>query len=163
MLIAIMSDSHDHVDRLKQAVQILRERGIITVVHAGDFVAPFALAPLVSAGIRLFAVFGNNDGELAGLKRASASIGEIQAAPYRFELDGKRFVLNHVPLSESRISEEKYRTDYVIYGHTHIPEQKKVGSLTLINPGELGGWLYGKPTMAILDTSTGLCECIDLK
>ncbi len=163
MLVAILSDSHDHVDRLKQAMQILSERGITTVIHAGDFVAPFALAPIVSAGVKFFAVFGNNDGEIAGLKRASAPIGEIQAPPYRFELDGKRFLLTHAPLPETRIAVEKYQTDYLVYGHTHLPEKKEVGSLTLINPGELGGWLKRRATIAILDTATGMCEFVDLK
>ncbi|MBM3334516.1 metallophosphoesterase [Candidatus Sumerlaeota bacterium] len=162
MLIGITSDSHDHVERIKQAVRILAERGIKTVIHAGDFVAPFALDPLVEAEVALYAIFGNNDGEIRGLKQKAAPIGGIQAAPYRFELAGKRFLLNHAPLSDQRIAAEQGRTDFVVFGHTHVAEYRRINGLFLINPGELCGWLKGKASFAILDTDTGDCEFVEL-
>jgi len=157
-----MSDSHDHVDRIKQAIRILGERGITTVIHAGDFVAPFALAPLVEANLKLYAVLGNNDGEIRGLRLKADAIGGIQPGPYRFELAGKRFLVNHAPLPDDRIAAERGHTDYVIYGHTHIAEHRRVGDVVVINPGELCGWLKDKATFAILDTDSGECEFVEL-
>jgi putative phosphoesterase len=158
-----MSDSHDHLERIRQAVRILTERGVTTVIHAGDFVAPFALVPLVEAKFALHAILGNNDGEIAGLRRVAAPIGGIQAGPHRFELAGKKFLVNHAPLSDERIADAaRMRTDFVVYGHTHIAEQRRIGHLTLINPGELCGWVKGRATLAVLDTDSGQCEFIDL-
>jgi hypothetical protein len=163
MLIGIISDSHDHIARIKQALAVLAERGITTVIHAGDFVAPFALVPFVEANLSLYAVFGNNDGEIRGLRQKAEPIGGIQAGPYRFELGGKRFLVNHAPLSDDRIAVERHRTDCIIYGHTHVAEQRRVGSLTLINSGELCGWLKGRPTFVILDVASGQCEFVELQ
>ena len=41
--------------------------------------------------------------------------------------------------------------DVIIYGHTHEADIRK-GHPLVINPGESGGWLKGKSTIAILDT-----------
>jgi len=162
MLIGIMSDSHDHMDRIRQATRVLVERGVTTIIHAGDFVAPFALIPLVEAKFRLFAVFGNNDGEFAGLRRIAAPLGGIHPGPYRFELDGMKFLVNHTPLSSDKINTEQAVSDFIVCGHTHIVEHRRLGTLTLINPGELCGWLKGRATIAILDTASRQCEFIDL-
>lgn len=159
MKIGIVSDSHDHMDRIRQAVGVLRERGITHVIHGGDFVAPFALNPFLEAAFNLFAVYGNNDGEVRGLRQ---KFGGIQAGPYRFELDGKRFVVNHYPMSEEQLAVEKSRSDFFIYGHTHEAEYRRVGRLVVVNPGELCGWVNGKATLAVLETESGECEFVEL-
>jgi len=162
MLVGIISDSHDHMDRIRQAVRMLQEREITHVIHGGDFVAPFALWPLIDAGFHLYAVYGNNDGEIRGLRTQSEKIGGIQAGPYRFELAGKRFMVNHYPLSDEQLAQEKNRSDYFIYGHTHERELRRVGNLVVINPGELCGWLKGQASFAMLETETGACEFVEM-
>jgi len=162
MLVGVLSDSHDHMDRIREALDILAERSISTVIHCGDFVAPFALVPFVERAVRFYAVFGNNDGEIRGLQEKAAPIGGIQRGPYRFELNGKRFVINHLPWTDEQLAAEQGKTDFFLCGHTHIPEHRKVGDIIVINPGELCGWLKGRSTFGILDTSTGEWELIDL-
>lgn len=162
MLVGVISDSHDHVDRIRRALDILSERGIKDVVHAGDFVAPFAVVPFVEAQVRLHAVFGNNDGELRGLRQKAEAIGGIQGGPYRFELGGKRFLLDHFPKNEKQLAAEQGQIDFFVFGHTHVPEIRRLGSVTVINPGELCGWLKGRATFAILDTESGRCDLIEL-
>lgn len=162
MLIGILADSHDHVGRIKLAIRMLGERGITTVIHAGDFVAPFALVPFVEANLKLHAVFGNNDGEIRGLRQKADPIGGIQAGPYRFVIEGKKFLVNHAPLCDEKIALERHRTDFLIYGHTHIADHHRVDKMAVINPGELCGWLKGRATFAILNTDTAACEFIDL-
>ena len=39
----------------------------------------------------------------------------------------------------------------IIYGHTHRPEIMNVGGALVVNPGECGGWVYGKSTVALCD------------
>ena len=67
MKIGVMADTHDHMSRIRQAVELFRRRGVVHVVHAGDFVAPFAIRPLAQLSCPVLAVLGNNDGEVAGL------------------------------------------------------------------------------------------------
>ena len=43
--------------------------------------------------------------------------------------------------------------DVVIYGHTHQASVTEEGCTLVINPGEICGYLTGKSTFAILDTS----------
>lgn len=52
--------------------------------------------------------------------------------------------------------------DVVVHGHDHTAKIAKVGSTLVINPGEAGGWLYGKSTIAVLDTEKLAAEIIEL-
>lgn len=162
MLVGVIADSHDQMERIRQAVHILGERGIGTVIHVGDFVAPFALIPFVEAGFRFYAIFGNNDGEIRGLRRKAEAIGGIQDGPYRFEIEGKKFLLNHTPLSDEQLAAERNRSDFVIFGHTHLVEHRRLGDLSIINPGELCGWVEGRATFAILNVASGELDLVEL-
>ena len=48
------------------------------------------------------------------------------------------------------------------FGHTHQPEIRKEGQTLIINPGECGGWLYGKSTVAICDLKSQTAEMVEL-
>jgi predicted phosphodiesterase len=50
----------------------------------------------------------------------------------------------------------------VAYGHTHLPEVKVAGHTLLVNPGECGGWLNRRCTVAIARLDTLTAEIIDL-
>ena len=71
MKIGIISDTHDNVPKVKEAVTIFNEEGVDLVIHAGDYIAPFAVAPLNNLKCDYVGVFGNNDGEKLGLNRVS--------------------------------------------------------------------------------------------
>jgi predicted phosphodiesterase len=43
-----------------------------------------------------------------------------------------------------------------------VPEIKKDGNTLIINPGETGGWLTGKSTVALFDPKTRRGEIIVL-
>jgi len=40
MKIGLISDSHDHIDNIRKSVEVLKDRGVSLVIHAGDFVSP---------------------------------------------------------------------------------------------------------------------------
>jgi len=52
--------------------------------------------------------------------------------------------------------------DVIIYGHTHEIDVRK-GPPLIINPGEAGGWLRDKCTIALLELETMAVEVIELK
>jgi putative phosphoesterase len=161
MIVGIMSDSHDNLPAVKKAVRFFQEMKCRLVIHAGDFVAPFAARELGLLGCPVKSVFGNCDGEKRGLEKALHPFGEIKEAPFVFSHSGREILLVHVPFSIKKHSATR-QYDVIIFGHTHKPKvEKKDGSL-LINPGETGGWVSGKTTVAVLDTEIGEAEIVAL-
>ena len=160
-MIGVMSDSHDNRESVQRAVRLFNETRCELVVHAGDFVAPFAAAELAALTCPLKAVFGNCDGEKKGLKRTIRPFGEIQEAPFLFAWNGERYLLSHLdrPL-RSYISQ--YDVGVIFYGHTHRPEVRFQGNTLLINPGETGGWVSGRQTVALFDPKEKTADIVPL-
>lgn len=161
MRIGVLSDSHDNRPSLRRAAALFREAGCGLVVHAGDFVAPFAARELEAAGCPVRAVFGNCDGEKEGLRDALEAFGSIREAPAIFKAGGLRILLTHLngPV-EAYVRRKKY--DVVIFGHTHVPEVRREDGTLVLNPGEAGGWTTGRSTVALLDSETAEAEIVGL-
>jgi putative phosphoesterase len=150
-MIGVMSDSHDNVTQVRKAVALFKDAGCDLVLHAGDVVAPFAARELAALTCPVKAVFGNCDGEKQGLEMAFEKFGEIQDAPLLFDHGGRRILIVHYHFSVATYaSSGKY--DIIIFGHTHKPDIRKEAKALLLNPGEVGGWLTGKSTAALLDS-----------
>lgn len=156
MLIGVISDSHDRIPLLRKAIEVLQARGAEVILHAGDFVAPFAVKELVKAKVPVHAVFGNNDGERNGILKL---LPGVQEPPTVLELDGRKIVLDHYP--EAVQKEEAKGADVVIYGHTHQVAVEP-GPPLVLNPGECCGWLTGRCSCAILDTKLLQVGIVDL-
>lgn len=146
MKIGILSDSHDNLPRLKKAVRFFNKKKVGLVLHAGDFVAPFTVQRLSLLTMPWQGVFGNNDGEKNGLSKISAA--RIQQGPLRLRLEGKRVTLVHDLHS---INPHTEKADLIICGHSHKPQIQKLDTKLIVNPGEAGGWLSDKATVAIVD------------
>jgi putative phosphoesterase len=149
-MIGILSDTHDNLTRVREAVRLFNDAGCDLVIHAGDFVAPFTVEELRNLRAPIKAVYGNCDGERAGLARAFLGLGEIREAPLKFTHAGLRFLVCHLdsPL-ERHLASKAY--DVIVFGHTHRPLAERRDGVLLVNPGEAGGWLRGKSTVALLD------------
>lgn len=145
MLIGVVSDSHDNLPAIGAAVAALSERGVGHLLHAGDVVAPFAAKAWRAFEGPITAVFGNNDGERAGLAKV---LDDIHQPPHALTLGDRRIVLAHdeQDLTGAVIG----AADLVIFGHSHRPETRREGSQVLVNPGEVGGWLTGRRTCAVV-------------
>ena len=170
MKIGVMADSHDNVPMVKRAVELFAEHGVGLVIHAGDFVAPFALAPLAELTCPLKAVLGNNDGERSGLEKRFESMG-AELAPHlldtevRFGDERRRIAAVHYPeLATAIAGGGSY--DLVIYGHSHEIDVRVEGDgagTLVLNPGEAGGWLSERATVAIVDLEEMAVEILDLE
>lgn len=156
MLVGLISDTHDNIPLIRKALARFREAGAEAVVHAGDFIAPFALKEIVKFDGPVYAVFGNNDGERKGLKNI---LGDLADGPRRVEIAGKTFTIIH---DEAKLTEaDREGSDVVVLGHTHLPEVRE-GKPLVVNPGECGGWVEGRWTVATLDTETLEVDMIEL-
>jgi putative phosphoesterase len=156
--IAVISDTHDRLDRIALALAAARGRGCETLVHLGDFVAPFAMKAIAQWPGTLYAIYGNNDGERAGLKKILPSLTD---GPVIWELEGRK-------LGAAHSREEVPRAYFsacaaVCFGHSHEAAVRggNGGALEL-NPGECCGWLSGRSTMAFLDLERMAAEIVEL-
>ena len=164
MLVGIISDTHDNVKAVEKAVRLFNDRGVSKVLHAGDWCAPFTLAKFRGLKADLVGVYGNVDGEKELLKKRAEELG-FHLAGYVCELDidGLKVALFHghlEPFAAAMIRCGVYQV--VVRGHTHKPAVERVGDTLVVNPGEACGWLYGRSTVAVLDTKELSVEIIEL-
>ncbi len=156
MRVVLMSDSHDNLPALQRAVDFCNQQQADEVLHAGDLVAPFVSRVLKNLLAPLTIVFGNNDGERNGLRQVFRE--KIFEPPHEIVLDGRKVLMLHDPILLDALAASK-RYDLILHGHIH--EIKIVKQPTLIvNPGEVGGWLTGKSTVAVWDTQSDKVEII---
>jgi hypothetical protein len=160
-MIGLISDTHDNLDRVRTAVRLFNDAGCDLIIHAGDFVAPFTAEELRNLRAPVKAVFGNCDGEKAGLVRAFQGLGEIADGPLRFSHAGLRFAVVHFDASAATQAASGL-FDVVVFGHTHRPLVESQDGVLLVNPGEASGWLRGKATVALLDPATRTAEIFPL-
>ncbi len=154
--IGIISDTHDRLDKVRSAVVLFSRLKPDRVVHCGDFVAQFVLREMGGLDMPVAGVYGNCDGDRAALRRQAEELGfSLQEGPLGIELDGKRIVVTHKPLNPVP------DCDFYLHGHTH--KLRHEGSHpVIVNPGEACGWLSGRATAAMLNTTTSEVEFFDL-
>ena len=138
MKIGVIADSHDHLPPLRRAVAMFARMKVQAIIHAGDFIAPFAAKllapPQVSDVLPVHCVFGNNDGEREGLKKI---LPQLVDGPLHLELGGKRIVVHH--FIDWLKPDDIAAADIVITGHTHeVVNETRDGKL-ILNPGECCG------------------------
>ena len=161
MKIGVFSDSHDNVNMIKIAVNLFNAEGVELVIHAGDFIAPFAVAAMSGLNCKVIGVFGNNDGERIGIAKGFESVGEVHNNLAEVAVGNRKICAMHYPeLAEAIAKSGEY--DIVIYGHTHQIDVRQEKSL-ILNPGEVGGWVTGKSTVAIVDLNSLEVEIHELQ
>ena len=157
MLIGILSDTHDRLPALEQALTLFAARRVGAVIHAGDLVAPFTAKRLADAPAPLSVIYGNNDGERAGLK---AVLPQIQDGPLFLGLDGRSLLVHH--FLGGCDPADVARADVVVTGHTHEARVDRHSAKLFVNPGECCGWVSGRCTVALLDTQGWTVEICEL-
>ena len=156
--IGVISDSHDNMNAIKEAVSFFNKAKVDLVIHAGDIISPFTADEFKKLNCDMLLIYGNNDGDKLYLKDRFANIGEFYRDPYIGELYGKKIAITHIPTIVDALA-EKY--DIVIYGHTHYKDLRKGKSL-ILNPGENCGYLTGIKSVALLYPKQMNAEIFDL-
>lgn len=159
MKIGVMADTHDNLDAIKRAVEFLNKEQVELVLHAGDYVAPFAVKALGELNCKVIGIFGNNDGEKIGLSNVFQHVGEIHNGPHVLEAAGKAIMIVHDPAFADALAKS---CDVLVCGHAHEPTVRKVADSLILNPGECGGWLTGRCTIAVLSTDDMNVDIIEI-
>jgi hypothetical protein len=158
VIIGLLGDTHDHVTRIGQAVDLLNSEAAGGIfLHTGDFIAPFVIPAIARLDGKVIGVYGNNDGdhELLQVRCAETENVRIEGNFYEFMAGGKRIALLHghektllLDLIESGLF------DLVVHGHSHKAGISRKGRTLVINPGEVCGYLTGEPSCACYETGT---------
>jgi putative phosphoesterase len=152
VLIGILSDTHDRIDNTVAGLNLLQQAGVSFYIHCGDVGGEPILDQL--AGLPAALVWGNNDWDRRTLTRYAESLG-IQVFPTlaELELDGKRIAVTHG--DDPRLFRQiidRQQHDYLLYGHSHIRADQRIGSMRIVNPGALHR--AKEKSVAVLDTSS---------
>ncbi len=145
--VLLISDSHFENDILEEVINYHQD--IDLYIHCGDSSLPYHHALLNN----FITVKGNHDEDDRFLTDRFTNINGIRT----FITHGH---LYHVYKSDEMLIEKakKLKCTLILHGHTHIPEFKKIGPYTIINPGSLmfnrGNYGYG--TYAIMTISDDL-------
>lgn len=174
MKVGVLSDTHDRLPTFRQALAMFQRLKVGAILHAGDYVAPFAAKlltdPELVGDTPVFCIYGNNDGERAGLKQV---LPQIADGPLRMELPTasgqSRIVVMHHFIDWLKPA-DLVGADVVISGHNHeaSSELKDMpshlsGKQLLLNPGECCGWITERCTCAVLDLDTLRADIVDIR
>jgi hypothetical protein len=161
MRLGVFADSHDHLEHLREAVDVFNEAGCELVIFAGDLVSSIAVPPLRKLRCPLVGCFGDNEGNKPGVLGGMRIVGVLGEPPICLRLpDGLRVVVTH-RLADLRGFEGDF--DLCIYAHTHRANIRtdRWGRL-LVNPGETSGWTSGRPTVALVETADRSARIVEL-
>jgi putative phosphoesterase len=149
MLLGILSDTHDELERTQAAVRLLREHGAEALVHCGDLSSPAIVA--ACSQVRCWFALGNHDADnVPALEEAARQNGAVCLGwGGEIELDGKLIAVAHGHMSSDIRRALARRPHYLFSGHSHIPSDRLEGLVRRINPGALSD--ADQFTVAILD------------
>jgi putative phosphoesterase len=134
-MIFVLSDTHVP-ERMKELPRNLVERigPADLILHAGDFVVWEVFRQLSSLAA-VHAVRGNMD---------EAKLRRFLPETKVLEIAGKKIGLCHGWGSRWGLPEKVRRQfgrtcDVLVFGHSHIPYNRKIGQTLMLNPGSLSG------------------------
>src|SRR5262245_25521378 len=137
MKIAVLSDTHNQIDRTRRALDLARRAGAGMVLHCGDIEE----SPVVELfrGWDAHFVLGNCDWSPDALEQAITDIGATLHDRYgHVEASGVTLAFTHG--HESGLLADLERSgayDYLFHGHTHVAVERLAGRTRVINPGAL--------------------------
>jgi putative phosphoesterase len=154
MRIGVLSDVHDALFHLEDALRGLREREVGMLFFLGDFCSPIPSRTLSEYPGTVHCVFGNGDGDRFAISKVAREEGSalvLHGEWAELQVDGRRVALTHFPFY-ARALARSGDYDAVFNGHTHERHEERVGRTLWVNPGEILGW-KGPPTWAVWETS----------
>jgi uncharacterized protein len=160
MKIAILSDTHNQIERTRRALDLARRHGAAMVLHCGDIEEP----PVVELfrGWDAHFVLGNCDWSPDALAQAIADIGATLHDRFgHVEVEGVKIAFTHGHHSGLLTDlQQSGAYDYLFHGHTHVAADRLAGSTRVINPGALHR--AAVKTFVVLDTATGVARSVEV-
>ncbi len=134
--IGVLSDSHDALDRLQRARELLSSRGVELSIHCGDICTPDAVRAL--EGLQVHWVFGNCDFDQTGLRRVMSRVGHTcHTRSGRLKIEGRQIAFTHGDRPQLVRTLVAERPNLILVGHSHVRGERLVDGVRILNPGAL--------------------------
>lgn len=152
MLIGILSDTHDELDRTRAAIRMMQDEGVGLVVHCGDLASAEIVA--ACAVLPFYFVFGNHDADVVPelLQAAKAHHAVCLEWGGEFSVSHKRIAVAHGHMTMDIKPLLDSHPDYLLSGHSHIAQDWRDGATRRINPGAV--YRADEKSVAILNLET---------
>ena len=159
MKIGIIGDTHDQVQELKKALNVLKQENVEMILHTGDWVSAFTMEYYKDANIPIKGVWGNNHNDPRFRLMAHKLSLDLEITDQlELTVDGKKISVIHE-------LDEIPEADVIIHGHDHKARVETKDGVLYINPGtllhETFPWLKTDPSIAVYDSLT--CEARVIK
>ncbi len=151
MKICVISDIHDNLKNLRKAIEKINSVKPILVVFCGDFVSPFVIKEFSKFKSKVYAVFGNNEGDINSLIKACPKNVELFYWIGECRVNKVKIAFTHFPAVARQLAKRNY--DFVFYGHTHLHKVERTDKCLVINPGEICG-LKEEPRFLVVDVES---------
>jgi hypothetical protein len=135
MKIGVLSDSHDEIEGIERAAELLKEAKADVLIHLGDDSSDTKV--LDKYKIKVIKVPGVFEPAYKDPSIPNRSIEQFE---------GWKVLITHTStshpndlLADLKPEEfvEKHKVDVVLYGHTHIPKIEVREEILFLNPGHL--------------------------
>ena len=130
MLLGVVSDTHGYLNPM--VYELLR--GVEHILHAGD-IGDAGIIDELSSIAPVTAVRGNND---------QTGPASVYPAEVTLELAGRILLLTHQVAVPKVVGDPGFKPyldaslDVVVFGHSHVALQKRLGPVLFFNPGAAG-------------------------
>lgn len=160
-LIAVLSDSHNEIHRLRNAAVIMRRASVSAVIHCGDITSPDAVKTL--GGFDAHWALGNCDWDEQALREAMRRYGHTcHGLQGEIELVGRRLAFTHghrFELFKTLTAAREH--DLVFHGHTHVRRDEMENGTRVVCPGALHH--ANPPGFALISLPDLELEWVDLQ
>lgn len=147
--LGVLSDTHGHISKTRQAARAFEAFDIQGLVHCGD-IGSTEIPRLLEAWPTHY-VLGNMDGQQDGLLRAIEAAGGTMHGRFGSVRTPERAIAflhgDDVSRLDAEITSGVW--DLVCHGHTHQANQYLEGRTLVLNPGAL--YRSSFPSIAIVD------------
>jgi putative phosphoesterase len=153
MMIAVVSDTHDHIKNTRAFVRQANEAGAELMIHCGDLVSPFMLEEMDGFNGKIHIIAGNNPGDQFLMAQQIAKRAEKVRYHGLFgalRIDDMNTAWVHEPHLAKAIAKSG-EFQLVCFGHTHRWLYEISEDVVMLNPGEILG-RKEKPGWALVDT-----------
>ncbi|NDK09218.1 metallophosphoesterase family protein [Candidatus Gracilibacteria bacterium] len=167
MKIAVISDIHENTHNLIQAIKIIEEEKCDVIICLGDVGRSILFEAIFSLQLPVYFTFGNHDGNVIKnmkmlLRHTAGGHVRTNGMYQKIELDGRNIFLTHY-YELAEIVAKSGEFDVCFGGHNHIASEVKFGTTLCVNPGEITGTHFDKPTFYIYDTKNDSGEFKGIK
>ena len=157
MILGLLSDTHGHLQRTTEAINLLKVAGAEQLIHCGDLGSEEVLTYLFEQqeqGLPVTAVPGNVDEWDPGLILYAKKLGIPLPRLQRFELEGLQIAVHHGHdpyIMQNLLLDSELQLLFT--GHTHVAKDEQEGNVRVINPGAV--YRANPPGVSVFDTETG--------